>query len=119
MSNFVPLFDAMPAPTTQVDVEFFDPPMCCPTGICGPTIDEALLDLNEMVMTLQSQGIGVARYQMTSHPNAFLGNAEVMKLVREQQMAALPITVVHGKVIKSQAYPSLEEVKSHLNGAHS
>ena len=58
-----------------------------------------------MVMALQAQGVSVARYQMTSHPNAFLSNAEVMKLVREQQMAALPITVVHGKVIKTQAYP--------------
>jgi hypothetical protein len=91
--------------------------MCCPTGICGPTIDQALLDLNEMVMALQSQGVSVARYQMTSHPYAFLGNAEVMKLVREQQMAALPITVVRGKVIKTKTYPSLAEVKTHLNGA--
>ena len=56
----------------------------------------------------------MARYQMSSHPNAFLSNAEVMKLVREQQMAALPITVVQGKVIKTKAYPSLEEVKTHL-----
>jgi hypothetical protein len=54
---------------------------------------------------------------MTSHPNAFLGNDEVMKLVREQQMASLPITVVRGKVIKTQTYPSLAEVKNHLNGA--
>jgi hypothetical protein len=119
MSNFVPLSDAMPVLPASLDVELFDPPMCCPTGICGPTIDQTLLDLSEMVMALQSQGVSVARYQMTSHPNAFLANAEVMKLVREQQMAALPITVVHGKVIKTQAYPSLEEVKSHLNGAHS
>jgi hypothetical protein len=93
--------------------------MCCPTGICGPTIDQALLDLNEMVMALQSQGVSVARYQMTSHPYAFLGNAEVMKLVREQQMAALPITVVRGKVIKTKTYPSLAEVITHLNGAPS
>jgi len=118
VSNFVPLFDGMPASTSHVDVEFFDPPLCCPTGICGPTIDQALLDLNEMVMALQSQGVGVARYQMTSHPNAFLGNVDVMKLVREQQMAALPITVVHGKVIKVGAYPTLAEVKTHLNGAN-
>jgi len=43
----------------------------------------------------------------------------VMKLVREQQMAALPITVVRGKVIKTNTYPSLEEVKTHINGAPS
>jgi len=117
MSNFVPLFDAMPDSPASVDVEFFDPPMCCPTGICGPTIDQSLLDLNEMVMALQSQGISVARYQMTSNPSAFLGNSEVMKLVREQQMAALPITVVRGKVIKTKIYPTLPEVNTHLNGA--
>jgi len=117
MSNFVPLFDAMPASTSQVDVEFFDPPMCCPTGLCGPTLDQTLLDVSEMIVSLQREDLRVERYQMTSHPNAFLGNTEVMKLVREQQMAALPITVVHGKVIKVGAYPTLAEIKASLNGA--
>ncbi len=116
MTQTIPLSDLTKPQASPVDVEIFDPPMCCPTGICGPTIDQTLLDLNEMVMALQSQGISVARYQMTSHPHVFLSNAEVMKLMREQQMAALPITVVRGKVFKTHAYPSLEEVKTHLNG---
>ena len=34
---------------------------------------------------------------MTSQPQAFLSNSEVMRLVREQQMAALPITAVRAK----------------------
>jgi len=119
MTQPIPISDLFQQKATTADVEIFDPPMCCPTGMCGPTIDQTLLDFNEMVMALQSQGVSVARYQMTSHPNAFLGNADVMKLVREQQMAALPITVVHGKVIKTKTYPSLEEVKTQLNGASS
>ena len=117
MTQIIPTSDLMPSQVKAADVELFDPPLCCPTGICGPTIDQALLDLNEMVMALQSQGVSVARYQMTSHPNAFLGNAEVMKLVREQQMTALPITVVHGIVIKTKTYPTLAEVKTQLDGA--
>src|ERR1035437_3780312 len=88
----------------QMDVELFDPPMCCPTGLCGPTLDQILLDVSETIMSLQRENLRVERYQMTSHPNAFLGNAEVMKLVREKQMEALPIIVVHGKVIKTGAY---------------
>jgi hypothetical protein len=119
MTQPIPISDLFQPKATPADVETFDPPMCCPTGICGPTIDQALLDLNEMVMALQSQGISVTRYQMTSHPNSFLGNAEVMKLVREQQMAALPITVVRGKVIKIKTYPTLAEVRTHLDGASS
>jgi len=49
-----------------------------------------------MILKLQSEGVPVDRYQMNSHPQAFLNNAEVMRLVREKQMAALPITVVRG-----------------------
>jgi Arsenical resistance operon protein ArsD len=98
-------------------VEFFDPPMCCPTGLCGPVLDQLLLDVSEMILSLETEGIPVARYQMTSSPQAFLNNPEVMRLVREQQMAALPITVVKGKVIKVGNYPALSDIKIHLNGA--
>lgn len=102
--------------TTTTTVEFFDPPMCCPTGLCGPTLDQTLLDVSEMVYSLQADGVKVERYQMTSHPHAFLNNAEVMRLVRAQQMAALPIAVVRGQVVKVGTYPTLAEVKAALNG---
>ena len=91
--------------------------MCCPTGLCGPTLDQTLLDVNEMILSLQKENLRVERYQMASNPNAFLGNAEVMKLVREKQIEALPIIVVRGKVIKVGAYPSAEEIRSALGGA--
>src|SRR5512136_3214948 len=100
MSNVIPLLNTLPTSIAPADVEFFDPPMCCPTGLCGPTLDQTLLDVNEMILALQVEGLAVARYQMTSQPQAFTSNADVMRLVREQQMAALPITVVRNKVIK-------------------
>ncbi|MEZ0397401.1 MAG: arsenite efflux transporter metallochaperone ArsD [Anaerolineales bacterium] len=118
MSEVIPLLNTLPTSIAPADVEFFDPPMCCPTGLCGPTLDQTLLDVNEMVMALQRENLRVERYQMTSHPNAFLSNAEVMKLVREKQLEALPITVVRGKIIKVGAYPSAEEVRAALNGAN-
>jgi hypothetical protein len=117
MSNFIPLLNTLPATLALVDVEFFDPPMCCPTGLCGPTLDQTLLDVNEMILALQRDNLRVERYQMSSNPNAFLGNAEVMKLVREKQMEALPIIVVRGKVIKVGAYPNADEIRAALNGA--
>ncbi len=117
MSEPITLSDpASIAPTNGARVEIFDPPMCCPTGMCGPTIDPALLDVNEMVLALQGEGIPVARYQMASHAQAFVNNREVFRLVREKQLAALPITVVNGRVVKVGAYPTLAEVKSALNG---
>lgn len=116
MANMVSFFDTASTPAQPVTVELFDPPMCCPTGLCGPALDQILLDVNEFILTLRSRGIGVERYQMTSHPQQFMNNAEVMRLVREQQMAALPITVVHGRVIKVGAYPTMDEVEGALDG---
>ncbi len=117
MTDTLTLFDAPPTHTSTAVVELFDPPMCCPTGLCGPTLDQTLLDINEMILALQAEGLTVARYQMTGQPQAFLSNPDVMRLVREQQMAALPITAVHGQVVKVGAYPTLAEIKAVLNGA--
>ena len=125
MTDSISIFNSVP--TTAVGeknstnktavIELFDPPMCCPTGLCGPALDQTLLDVSEMIMTLQVEGAPVERYQMTSHPQKFMQNSDVMRLVREQQMAALPITAVHGQVIKTGAYPTLEELRAALNGS--
>jgi len=96
-------------------MEIFDPPMCCSTGLCGPTLDQTLLNVNEMVIKLGKEGLNIERYQMTSSPNAFLTNPDVMRLVREQELSALPITVVRGKVIKIGSYPDLNEIKIALD----
>ena len=80
MTNVIPLLNTLPTSIAPVDVELFDPPMCCPTGLCGPTLDQTLLDVSEMIVALQRENLRVERYQMTSQPNAFLANAEVMKL---------------------------------------
>lgn len=116
MSEPIHLLDLSAQVTNHAQVEIFDPPMCCPTGLCGPTLDQTLLDVSEMILALKAANISIERYQMTSHPNAFMNNYDVMRLVRERQMEALPITIVGGKVIKSGAYPSLNEVQAALNG---
>jgi len=53
---------------------------------------------------------------MSSDPQAFLHNRDVYRLIQEQKMAALPITVVDGRVIKVGTYPSLSEIKNALDG---
>jgi hypothetical protein len=99
---------------TDLDIEIYDPPMCCPTGLCGPTIDQDLLDVSEMVHQLQTQGLRVERYQMTTHPGKFTENPQVMGLIREKQMAALPITMVRGKIVADGYYPKLDEIQGYI-----
>jgi hypothetical protein len=112
----ISLLDSAPAAQAQADVAFYDPPMCCSTGLCGPAIDQTLLDTNELVVALKARGLRVERYQMASAPQAFIGNPEVMRLVRERNMEALPITAVRGTVIKSGAYPTRAELDAALDG---
>jgi len=91
MSDSITLAEQQAArPANSAPVEIFDPPLCCPTGMCGPTIDPVLLDVNEMILTLQSEGIAVARYQLAGQTQAFVSNRQVLSLIREKHMAALP-----------------------------
>lgn len=99
------------APT---DVELFDPPLCCPTGLCGPVLDTTLIDIGEAIVALQADGRSVVRHQMAADPAAFMRNRDVYELIRARQLDVLPITVVHGRIVKTDAYPSLDELRQAL-----
>ena len=96
------------------DIEIFDPPLCCPTGLCGPVLDTTLVDLSEAINSLQADGRTVVRHMMTADPQAFMRNRDVYQLIRERQLTVLPITVVRGRILKTDAYPSLDELQSAL-----
>ena len=101
-----------------IRVEFYEPPMCCSTGICGPSVDERLVRIQENIEIIKRnyQGSVVERYQISQQPAKFKENEEVYKIVKEQGKAALPITTVNGKVIKAGEYPSLEEIEAGIAG---
>jgi len=97
-------------------IEFFEPPMCCPTGVCGPSVDGKLVKLVETIETLRKKysGIEIERYMITQYPQKFKENQEVFKLVKEKGRGILPITVINGRVIQTDSYPSIEEMEKEL-----
>jgi hypothetical protein len=102
-----------PSPAAA-DVEVFDPPLCCPTGLCGPVLDTTLVDLGEAIVAMQREGHTVVRHMMTTDPQAFLRNRDVYDLIKARQLEVLPITVVRGRVVKTGAYPTLDEMHAAL-----
>ncbi len=102
--------DQVPA-LAAPDVEIFDPPLCCPTGLCGPVLDTTLVDLSEAIFTLEAEGRTVVRHMMTADPQAFMRNREVYELIRQRQLEVLPITVMGGRIVKTDAYPTLDELR--------
>lgn len=101
-------------------IEIFEPTMCCSSGICGPSVDENLVKISEIIEVLKNEfeGIIIERYQPQTHAMRFMANIEVGKLVKENGQQILPITVVNGKVIKSGEYVSLQELKLALRGEY-
>ncbi len=92
----------------------YDPPMCCSTGVCGPNPDQALINLQDTLEKVRKMGAEVERYLITQSPQAFRDNPEIIKLIQEQQLKALPITTCDGKVVKTGAYPTLKEFETFI-----
>jgi len=95
-------------------VQIYDPAMCCPSGLCGPSIDPELLRINDAVLALKKQGVDVQRFSLSQQPKEFLNNKEVAELLHKNGKQVLPITIVNGRILKMGSYPEYEEMCSAL-----
>lgn len=96
-------------------IAIYDPPMCCSSGICGPNPDQELIDLQDTLEKIKKMGAEVERYLITQSPEKFKENPDIIKLIQEQQLKALPITTCNEKIVKIGAYPTFEEFKKFIN----
>lgn len=95
-------------------LEIYDPAMCCSTGVCGPSVDPKLVQFAADVKWLESQGVTVARYNLSQNPAAFVENPKVNSLLNEKGESILPLILLGETVISSGKYPSRCELKSAL-----
>lgn len=96
-----------------IQIEIFDPPMCCPSGLCGPDIDPALLDINEAILKVKKEFDGqvkIDRYLLSQQGPKFIQKPEVMKRLQTNGVEILPLTLVDGKVVKEKEYPDYDEL---------
>lgn len=93
----------------------YEPAMCCPTGLCGVSVDPELLRISTIQSNLKNNGIEVVRFNLSNSPLEFMKNVEVNKLLNEGGMDVLPITVVDGEIVKVGGYPSNEELMTFLD----
>ena len=72
-------------------IEVFDPAMCCSTGVCGASVDPALVRFAADLDWLASEGVSVERFGLSQRPDAFVAHAEVTQALRERGDEALPL----------------------------
>lgn len=95
----------------MTELALFEPAMCCSTGVCGPTVNEDLLQITSVMNALDTvEGFQAKRYNLSSSPQAFVENEQMSKLLQEKGAEALPVTVLNGEVVKVGEYPSMEEI---------
>ncbi len=88
----------------------FDPPMCCSTGVCGPSVDPELPRFAADLDWLKRQGVGVERYNLAQQAVAFASNPVVREALREFGNGCLPLLLVDGQVAARGRYPNRDEL---------
>ncbi len=86
----------------------FDPPMCCSTGVCGPSVDPELARFSGDLEWLKKQGVEVRRFNMAQQPGAFVEHSAVKEALAARGNASLPLVLVDGRVAVEGSYPSRE-----------
>ncbi|MHB1392614.1 MAG: arsenite efflux transporter metallochaperone ArsD [Clostridia bacterium] len=93
----------------------FEPAMCCSTGVCGPSVDKELLRVSTVINNLKNNGILVERYNLSSNPQIFVDNKEINRILNNEGVEVLPVTMVDGVVVKTKTYPTDEEFSNLLD----
>jgi len=91
-------------------MSIYEPAMCCETGICGVGVDPELLRISTILNKLQKNGVTASRFNLNSAPQAFINNADINMLINNEGIEVLPATVIEGRIVKTKAYPTNEEI---------
>lgn len=98
-------------------IQIYDRPMCCSTGICGPSVDPVLPRFAADLDTMKKVGHPVERYNLSQQPQAFIENKEIHALISSNGTDVLPVVVVDGRVVSKGMYPSLEMLQMWIGGS--
>jgi hypothetical protein len=89
-------------------VQVFDPAMCCPTGVCGPSVDPVLPRFASDLGWLQEQGVEVERFNLSQEPTVFATNEAVRSALKDRGQDVLPLVLVDGRIVAEGTYPGRE-----------
>jgi len=100
-------------------IEIYDPAMCCPTGVCGPSVDPELVRIQDSLRQIQKQApeVTVQRFGLSAEPQAFVANTTVAELLKNDGPECLPLVFSDGKLLTKGSYPGNELLQAALKEA--
>ena len=98
-------------------IQIYDRPMCCSTGICGPSVDPVLPRFAADLDKMKTAGHAIERYNLAQQPQAFIQNAEIHALISAKGTDVLPVVIVDGRIVSRGIYPSLDMLQMLCGGS--
>lgn len=92
-------------------IRVYEPALCCNTGVCGPDVDQSLVDFTAALNAAKDSGADVVRANLASDPVAFTQDPTALAFMRTAGSEGLPLTVVDGVTVLTGRYPSLAELR--------
>ena len=86
-------------------IEIYDPPMCCPTGVCGPNVDPKLVQFAADIEWLKGKGMKVERYNLAQQPDKFAACKPVTDSMVFAGDLCLPLILANGEIVSRNIYP--------------
>lgn len=90
-------------------LKIYDPALCCSSGVCGPSVDPALVQLSSDLEALKAKGVEVERYNLGQQAADFAMNPLVAGLLKSHGQDILPLVVLDDRVIASGFYPTRDQ----------
>ncbi|MSS46313.1 arsenite efflux transporter metallochaperone ArsD [Cutibacterium sp. WCA-380-WT-3A] len=92
-------------------IRVFEPALCCNTGVCGPNIDQELVDFTAAVNALRAQGIDVQRANLATEPAQFAEHPVVAQFLQTAGSEGLPLTLVDDVTVLTGRHPRRDELE--------
>lgn len=92
-------------------IRVFEPALCCNTGVCGPELDQELVDFTAAVNALKARGADIARANLASDPSLFAQNPVVVNFLQTAGSEGLPLTLVDDVTVLTGRHPRLDELE--------
>jgi len=96
------------------NLKIYDPAMCCPTGVCGTSVDTKLVQLANFLNTLDKNIFEVKRFGLTTNPQEYVINSKVSKLLNEEGVSCLPLIFLDDVLLFKKDYPTVPELSSKM-----
>ena len=90
-------------------ITILDPALCCNTGVCGPDVDDALVQTAANVKWLKSLGHEVNRHNISNDGAAFKEYPVAVEKLKIEGVDSLPFILIDNRMVKTGEYPTKEE----------